>query len=188
LSLAPDDDAILSLALAGSRAPGFQHDVAGKLQTLVTALEEIEDRSAVLADTELNVAVACAREAVHDLTKQLQAYRALTRRSRASLTPVRILIERAAERAGVKIRGEVPAIEVTVPLPEAIQATALLLDGAAGKSVPREVTVAFDERGFTLPRGASAESVAVASYVYRRDGGDVRATDDALAVIWPTTS
>ncbi len=177
-------DSLLALATIGTRAPGFQHDVASKIQSLVMSLEEIGERAEHLDDPELTLALVGARTAVTELTAQLQAFRALCRRPPRAPTPLPALIQRAAERAGVRVRGEPPAIEIAVSAPEVIHATALLLDGACGTSSPREVLVAFDAHGFSLAAGASDDVLAVATYVFRRSGGDLRCAGDAIVVAW----
>jgi len=180
-------DSLLALATIGSRAPGFQHDIASKIQSLVMSLEEAGERAERVDDPELTLALVGARTALAEMTAQLQAFRALCRRPPRAATSLPALIQRAAERAGVRVRGEPPAIEITVSAPEVIHATALLLDGACGSKSPREVVIAFDALGFTLPAGAADDILAIATYVFRRSGGDLRCAGTTLVVAWPSS-
>ena len=177
-------DALLALACVGSRAAGFQHDAASKLQSLVMALEEIGERVDVLGDTQLVVAVEAARTAVSELTSQLQAFRALTRPAVATAIPLRALLARAAERASVQVRGEIPAVELAVAIAEVSHVTALLLDAAVGASRRREVDVVCGARSFAIPAGATSEVIAIAAAAYRRSGGELRCTATSLVVTW----
>lgn len=177
-------DSLLALATVGSRASGFQHDVASKLQSLVMSLEEIGDRGDVLEDGELATALTAARDAVSDMTAQLQAFRQLSRQPPATLIPLREVFAAAAVRASLRVRGEPSALVITASIAETVHAVALLLDGALGRTSPRELDVAFAPRGFALAMGASSEAVAVATYVFRRSGGTLRCTAEQIVVTW----
>ncbi len=177
-------DPLLGLAMVGSRASGFQHDVASKLQSLVMSLEEIGDRADALDDPDLVVALTAAREAVRDMTAQLQNFRQLSRQPPAAPIPLREVFARAAERAALHVRTEPSPLVIVASAAEVVHAVALLLDGALGRATPRELDVAFSPRGFALAMGASNEAVTVATYVFRRCGGTLRCTADQIVVTW----
>lgn len=177
-------DPLLGLAMVGSRASGFQHDVASKLQSLVMSLEEIGDRADALDDADLTIALTAAREAVRDMTAQLQVFRQLSRQPPAAAIPLREVFAFAAERAALRVRTEPPPLVIVASGAETVHAVALLLDGALGRATPRELEVAFTARGFAVPLGASNEAVTVATYVFKRSGGTLRCTADQIVVTW----
>src|ERR1700760_3701549 len=98
---------MLALALLGSRMPSFHHDVASKLQSLMMAIEEVEE----LADNEdMRLAAQTASSAGRESQGLFTANRALSRPPQRKPTPLGELIAGAAQRAGVKTFGALPAV------------------------------------------------------------------------------
>lgn len=188
-------DALFAYAAVGSRVSSFHHDAASKLQSLMMAVDEIGE----LANDEMRGAVATARTALRDLNQLLTINRALTKPPQPKATPLREVIARAAERFGVKVRGELPAVDVNVALPSIAHALALLLDMTAGplrdaRTVAVASSVATGRVTLTLTAtgplsgGTSAnpnELVAVAAYMLRREGGTLSCRPDGFVAVLP---
>jgi len=170
---------LFQLALVGSRAPVFHHDCASKLQGLVMALDELRELT-VNGDPQLTSAVEIALDSMHELHALLNANRALTKPPQRTEIALRDLVGRAAERAGVVLRGTLPEAMVTVAVPATTHALALALDVAGGAKrgrtlvidaaiVAREVELVLHA---TNPSPADAsEALAIATFVVARDGG-----------------
>jgi len=179
----PVETRLLELATLGSRMPSFHHDAASKLQSLMMALDEINELSSD-ADPIVRAALDTAGSALRDLHQMLTANRALAKppqRTRAMLGEV---LQRASERVGVNIRGELPPCEVRVAVPALTHALAMLVDVAAGPTHLGRIVDAtlVTSGGATLtivgPREAAAkpaanigEALALASFVIARDEG-----------------
>jgi hypothetical protein len=177
-------DKLLAFAALGSRISGFHHDAASKLQSLVMALDEIseligEDESDVRTATET------AQSAVRQLHALLTANRALAKPPAVVPTLLPELLQRAAERHAVKLRGNVPSIEVMAAPPSMTHAFSLLLDMIAGPpSQGRAVEATAQTEGtrvtLTLDGNVEAthanvnELIALAAYMVAREGGAVR--------------
>lgn len=188
-------DALLAYAAVGSRISSFHHDAASKLQSLMMAVDEIGE----LANEEVRGAVKTAQTALRDLNQLLTINRALAKAPQPKATPLRELMTRAAERFGVKVRGEVPAVDVIVALPSISHALALLLDMTAGplqqaRTVAVESSVADGRVTLTLAAtgplggGKSAnpnELVAVVVYMLRREDGVLSCRPDGFVVALP---
>ena len=124
-------EALLQLALVGTRAPGFHHDCASKLQGLLMALDEISELTADGSD-DLRSAVEAATEASRELNALLSTNRALTKPPARAPIALGELVSRAAARVAVSVRGTLPDAMVIVAAPAATQALALAIDVAAG--------------------------------------------------------
>jgi hypothetical protein len=185
---APTLDALLALAAIGSRMPGFHHDCASKLQSLMMSIDEIGE----LATTDdLRQIAETAGNALRELHQLFTANRALAKSPQLARDTLADLIERAADRAGVKTRGEITPADIQVSPPAMTHALAVLLDLAAGpSSLGRVVDVqtTVDGTHATLviagPPGATAkiapntsELLAIASFVVARDSGELRCID-----------
>jgi len=186
---------LLALALLGSRTPSFHHDVASKLQSLMMVIEEIAE----LADTEdVRLAAAGANVTIRDLNALLASNRALSRAPKREPVSIGELVDRAAERSGVHIEGELPARDVEIAMPSITHALAIVLDLAAGPLklgrhvvlvatitdklvlVARGPETAMDR----LPANAS-DMMALASFALAREGGELRCGTDHLSISLP---
>jgi hypothetical protein len=186
-------DAILALALVGSRAPAFNHDLASKLQGLLITLEELAETLGARGDAELGQLAADGLALATEVVETLTAFRALTRAQPPAPHGLRELIERAAARVGVTLVGELASLEVSVMVaaPAATQALALALDAAAGPGRGREVAIAGRLRGARVeiaiqvarvPARAASEHLALAAAAIARDGGELQCSPPELRV------
>ncbi len=184
-------DAILQLAAIGSRMAGFNHDIASKLQGLMMALDEINELAG--PDTELSRTADMAQAALQDLNRLLVSNRTLTKppvRTRVGLAE---LTARASERYSVVVRGTIPNAEVELAVPLVIHALALALDASAGPGRSRSLDVdgrIIDgkraELSFAstpIPANNASESLAIASWVLAREGGELRCAPDARVIV-----
>lgn len=170
---------LYQLAMVGSRAPAFHHDCASKLQGLVMALDEMTELTEN-GDPALLRAVETALEASRELNALLNLNRALTRPVPKTMIALGELLKRGGERAGVSIRGALPAVSVNVGVAAMIHALALAIDIAAGtgrgRSLDVTATVSGGQVELALPASAqqapnASESLAIAGFVVGRDGG-----------------
>lgn len=181
---APPVDALVSLAVVGARAAGFNHDIASKLQGLMMALDEISE----LGESDSNLARAAdsAHTALKEVLATLNVNRAMTKPPARTLISLPELWTRAGERVYVTLKGALPAVDVEVSAPTMIQALALVLDisGGPGRGraihadiaqTPTHVTVTFPAVT-PLPSNA-AEALAIATHVLARDGGSLTCSD-----------
>jgi hypothetical protein len=171
---------LLDYALVGARAPGFHHDAASKLQSMMMALDEISE---LIGDdpSELRTATETAQTALRELNALLSANRTLAKAPQQRTMGLRDLLEAAARRSGVKLGGELTSPNVMVAPPAIIHALAILIDLVAGsvqigRSV--EATIAAGERvtvtltGTAEPTHANAnELIAIAARAIARDQG-----------------
>jgi hypothetical protein len=174
-------DSLLQLAMVGSRAPAFHHDCASKLQGLVMALDELGELTEN-GDPQVLRALEGALEASRELNALLNINRALTKQPVKADIAVKELVARAAQRVGVTVRGALPDALVRVAVPTMTHGLALVLDVAAGAGRGRSLDVAAARvpAGVELvlttstatPTGAS-ESLAIATFVIARDGGQL---------------
>ncbi|HEY0252308.1 MAG TPA: hypothetical protein VGC41_12325 [Kofleriaceae bacterium] len=190
----PTPGNMLALALLGSRMPSFHHDVASKLQSLMMAVDELTE---LAQSSEMQLAANSAMTAVRDLTTLFSTNRALAKSPQRRPTPVGELLARAAERSGVKTRGELPTCQVEIALPSITHACAVILDLAAGPlSLGRtvEITGAIVEKtlvitvagppGAPLPNNAG-DVLALASFALERETGQLRCTPDQYVIKLP---
>lgn len=177
-------DKLLAFAAAGSRISGFHHDAASKLQSLVMALDEISE---LIGDNESDVRTATetAQSAVRQLHTLLTANRALAKPPQIARTLLPELLQRAAERHAVKLRGDVPSIDVLVAPASMTHAFSMLFDMIAGPPTQgRAVQVSSRSEGarvtLTLDGNVDAthananELIALAAYMLAREGGALR--------------
>ena len=188
---------MLALALLGSRMPSFHHDAASKLQSLLMALDEIEELSEGRAD--LRQAAATAQSSLRELNQLIVANRALAKGPQRKRTPVSEVITRAADRSGVHVGGEITPLEVEIALPSIVHAVALVLDLVAGPTTLGRVvslTSTVDGRHLSLelvgPAGGTTtlppngnEMIAIASFALKREDGALRCGVDRFTVKLP---
>jgi hypothetical protein len=171
---------LYQLAMVGSRAPVFHHDCASKLQGLVMALDELSELTEH-GDPQLIRAVETALEASRELNALLNLSRTLTRPAARTAIALDELVTRAAERAGVALRGGPPAgVMVNVGVAPMTHALSLAIDAAAGTGrsrtlqvtatpVPAAIELALHSSPLQAP--TAGEGVAIAGFVIARDGG-----------------
>jgi hypothetical protein len=172
-------DALLQLALVGSRAPAFHHDCASKLQGLVMALDELGELTEH-GDPQVLRALEGALDASRELNALLNINRALTKHPAAADIAVKDLVARAAQRVAVTVQGTLPDALVSVAVPAMTHGLALVFDVAAGPGRGRALAISGSQvRGgvelvlatsATAPASAS-EHLALATFVIHRDGG-----------------
>jgi hypothetical protein len=171
---------LYQLAMVGSRAPAFHHDCASKLQGLVMALDELTELTEN-GDPQLIRAVETALEASRELNTLLNFNRALTRPATKTAAALDELIARAAERAGVGLRGALPGgVTVHVGVAPITHALALAIDTAAGTGRGRTLQIVATPvvgavelalHSSPLQAPTAGEAIAIAGFVIARDGG-----------------
>lgn len=189
-------DRLMELALVGSRMPGFHHDCASKLQSLMMALDELSELSED-AEPMARSAIDTAHTALRELHQMFTANRALTKPAQRTNTSIDELVQRAADRVGVKVRGTLTADTVRVAVPAITHALSQLLDLAAGPSHLGRVVDVSVEAGerVTLvivgPKEALAkvpanaqEVLALATFVIDRERGTLR-VDERIEIVLP---
>lgn len=192
---AASDDKLLAYAAVGTRISGFHHDAASKLQSLVMALDEISELIGEDA-SDMRIATDTAQTAVRQLHGLLSANRALAKAPQLTRSMLPELLQRAADRHGVKIRGDVPAIEVNVAPPSMTHAFALLLDliagpPAEGRLVQLEAKT-HGERATVIMTGPVDathsnvnELITIAAYMIGREEGTLRCGTKRFVVELP---
>lgn len=188
--VAPTDD-ILSLAIVGSRAPSFHHDLASKLQGLMMAIDEIGEL--VGDDTPpIMHAIETAHSTLREVLALLSVNRALTKAPAKSRTTFAEIAARASERVYVSLKATIPAATLEVSAPSLIHALALVFDVAGGpgrgRSLAATTELASGRVAMTLtaspePPPNAAESLALAAFVFAREGGELRCADQGRALI-----
>jgi hypothetical protein len=177
---------LYELALLGSRMPTFHHDAASKLQSLMMALDELSELSAE-QDGAMQPAIDTAQMSLRELHQLLTTNRALSKPPVRAIVQVADVIQGAAERVGVRLRGDLHTArpEVRVAIPALTHAFAQLLDVAAGPSqLGRVVDLTIEtSHGVSVtisgPREAAKaapntlEAVALAAFVLAREQGSL---------------
>jgi len=186
-----EPERFLHLATIGSRVPSFNHDIASKIQGLIMAIDEIVE----FANTsDLRQAAETAHQAVTELNQLLQQNRALTKTPVASSIPIDELVDRAARRVAVTLRGGPFSGTTEVPALLVIQGLALAFDAAAGSERRRVLDLAIVEVGDSLeirvPLATALEPdvgtmFAIASWVFRKAGGSFACQSDHLELRLP---
>jgi hypothetical protein len=186
---APSDE-LLSLAIVGSRAPSFHHDLASKLQGLMMAIDEVGEL--VGDDPPITRAIDTAHTTLREVLGLLNVNRALTKAPAKSRTTFAEIAARAAERVYVTLRATIPAATLEVSPPSLIHALALVFDVAGGPGRGRALAATSELVGgnvtMTLTASAepppnAAESLALAAFVFAREGGELRCADQGRALI-----
>ncbi len=182
-------ESLLALATVGSRASGFNHDIASKLQGLMMALDEIselaEGLDAIHRDSVAR-ATEGAQACLKDVLAILNVNRAMTKPAMRAPVALSDLTARAGERVYVTLQGALPEVDVSVSAPTMIHALSLLFDVAGGpgrgRMIPVEVsrtpTHVSISMAIASATPASAEPLALASFVLARDGGSLRCASD----------
>lgn len=184
-------DELMFLAVIGSRAPGFHHDVASKLQGLMMSVEEVSELSHGL-DPQIGRAAETALEALRDILALLNVNRSLTKPPTRKAVALGDILKRAAERVYVSLTGEIVESTVDVSAPSTIHALSLVLDVAGGPGRGRTINVTSRHDGThvelrfsaspTPPHGV-AESLALGTYVLARERGSLRCTADGTQIV-----
>jgi hypothetical protein len=174
---------LYELALAGSRIPGFHHDAASKLQSLMMAVDEISEYAA--EHPVLRMAVTTAQASLQDLRQMLSANRELTTSHQRMNVPLAEVLEFAAQRVGVQLRGSLVAADILVSVPAMIYALGELLDLVAGPiDRARTVDVVIEPghhvtwtisgpRDVARTTGNAPEIIALASFALAREHGSL---------------
>ncbi len=178
--------AVMSLATAGARLPGFHHDLASRLQSVVMALDELEDLTRSHRDPQVQRNIAAAQEALHGALELLADSRELTKPPVQAVVALRELVDRAGARVQVVVRGELPAASIRVAVSPTVHALSLVFDVAAapahGRSVAVVAAIGDDRVQLAVPIAAEAnglgEAIAIATFVLARDGGDLCCASD----------
>jgi len=179
-------DELMFLSVIGSRAPGFHHDVASKLQGLMMSIEEIIELGTDV-DPQIARAAETANDALRDILALLNVNRSLTKPPTRAAVTLADLLKRAAERVYVSLTGELVEATVEVSAPSMVHALSLVFDVAGGPGRGRTLaaTARLDDTHVELrlttspsPPHGMAESIAIATYVLRRDRGSLHCTAD----------
>lgn len=186
-----DSDVLLAYAAVGARVSGFHHDIASKLQSLMMAIDEINE----LANDDVRPAVATATTALQELNALLTVNRALAKGQQRKPTHLRELLARASERHGVKLQGELPDVNVIVALPSIAHALDMLLDMLAGplrgpRTVRVEVTRTSEQVALALSAATAFdvqnEMVELAAFLLAREEGALTCNPHGFVVVLPT--
>ncbi|HEY1554642.1 MAG TPA: hypothetical protein VGF94_07375 [Kofleriaceae bacterium] len=175
---------IYELALLGSRMPSFHHDVASKLQSLMMALDELSELAGE-GDGSQRAAIDTGMASLRDLREMLNGNRALAKPSVRSRVALAELVQRAADRVGVKVRGAIPECDVRVAASALTQALAQLIDLVAGPERAVEISVELGDqvRLALVGRGGAnptaGEALALATHVIDREDGTLACAGDA---------
>lgn len=181
---------LMPLAVVGSRAPGFHHDLASKLQSLMMAIDEIGE----LAENDPPIARAAetALESLREVLALLNVNRALTKPAARTPVALREILDRASARVYVTLDGVLPDATLHVSPPSTIHALALAFDIAAGPGRGRTLSVTHRLDGGHIelrlacspaPPVDSTEAVAVATFVLARDGGSLTCASDGSSLV-----
>lgn len=184
---------LLALALLGSRMSGFHHDVASKLQSLMMAIEELDE---IAQHADVRSVAATATTALRDLQALFAANRALSRPPVRKPTPLRELFAAAAQRAGVKTLGDLPAQQVEISQSAITHALAIVLDLAAGPTRQARVVELSTEISAThaivsvaaaggAPSANASEVLALAGFTLLREQGELRCGPSSFAIWLP---
>ena len=188
MSVVELDGTLGQLAAIGSRAAGYNHDIASKIQGVMMAIDEISE---LAKDPDIQRAAETAHAALGELNQLLQHNRALTKPPIKTRVDLGELVGKAAARVGVALRGTKPTGEVAVAVPLVTQGLSLAIDFAAGTERRRSIEVwcRADGQGVTigLPIAPAVDLdpdavLAIASWIIKRDGGELIRGDSALIV------
>ena len=183
-------DQLMNLALVGSRAPGFHHDVASKLQSLMMSIDEIGELAQ--NDEQIRRAAETALEALREVLALLNVNRALTKPPARTAVALREILDRASSRVYVTLVGTLLDATLLVAPPSMIHALSLAFDVAAGPGRGRSLvaTSRIDGAHVELRLGCSPpppagtpEALAIATFVLGRDGGSLHCTADGAQLV-----
>jgi hypothetical protein len=186
-------DTLLPWAAVGSRISGFHHDSASKLQSLMMALDEAVE---LVGDSNPDArrSLDTATAAVRDLHQLRTENRALAKTPVRKTVSIADLLQRAAARHGVKLRGELPLTGVHVAMPSIVHALGLLCEQCAGSlhgtrtveiavaAAPSQVTVLM-----TGSLVAVDDSITVAGFLLEREDGTLERIERGFVVQLPTS-
>lgn len=187
-------EAMLLLALVGTRATGLNHDLASKLQGLLMTLEDLAERLGERGEADLARAATEASTSAQDLVEIVTASRALTRQPGPSRQTLRELVAASCQRAGIELTAELVDAEIEIIAPHVVHALALVIEvaGGLGRGRPLESSCRHVNDGVELvltaaPRTTSyaSEYLALAGAVLRRSGGDLRCGPSRITVWLP---
>lgn len=184
-------DTLLALAAVGSRVSSFHHDIASKLQSLMMSLDEIAE----LADGDLRTVAETAHGSLRELHHLVMVNRAMTKAPVRKRTPLRELATAASGRAGMKLRGDVPAVDVQVAAPSITHALAIVFDlvsGPVAGTRTAEVVhrtdgghVVLELAGSETPSVQANELLVLASFLLRREDGALSCKPNGFSVSLP---
>ena len=189
---------LYELAILGSRMRTFNHELASKLQALMMAVDEARDISEP-GEPSLRVALDSASAALRGLRDLLDGSRALANPGLRTRVSVHELIDRAADRCGVKVRGQLDECQIRVSVSAMTHAFAQLLDLASGAGLQRvaEVSIRDDTRvlavsitgtGEARKDVAIEEMVALAAHAVEREGGSLACGASGFTVRLPVAT
>jgi hypothetical protein len=191
----PAEDKLLAFASVGSRVSGFHHDAASKLQSLVMALDELDELIGG-EPSDVRTATETAQTAVRQLHALLTMNRALAKPPQPTRSPLPDVLKRAAERYAVKLRGELPAYEIMAAPPSVIHVLSMLLDmiaGPHGQGRTVEVNGTSDGARVILTLDGNVEAthqhlnelIEIAAYMLAREHGVLRCGAQRFVVELP---
>lgn len=181
---------LMNLALVGSRAPGFHHDIASKLQSLMMSVDEIGELAE--ADEQITRAAETALQALREVLALLNLNRALTKPPVRTAVALREILERASARVYVTLVGTLVDPMVNVAAPATIHAISLAFDVAAGPGRGRTLAVTTELgaqhvelrlSSSPITSAEASESLAMATFVLVRDGGSLHCTADGAHLV-----
>ncbi|HTR53109.1 MAG TPA: hypothetical protein VMJ10_20580 [Kofleriaceae bacterium] len=187
---------LYELAMLGSRMRSFNHEIASKLQSLVMAIDEANEL--VGKDSPLHAAIGTATAALRELRELLDGNRALAKPTLRAVISVHELLERAGDRSGVALRGQLDTCEVRVAVSAMTHAFAQLLDLAAGPGLRRVVDVSIAHGDTAVisivgteepPKGvAIGEMIALAAHAIDREDGSLACGANGFTVRLPVAA
>ena len=192
----PSSETLLAWAAVGSRIAGFHHDTASKLQSLMMALDEATE---LLGDErpDLQRTLDTAMAALRDIHALLTENRALAKAPQRKSVSLASLLERAANRHGVKLVGDRSSAATSVAPPSIVHALGLLCDYLAGPPQgSRTVEVAVESAGdaamisltgapWEQAPPTSNEAIAVAAFLLAREEGRLACSPRGFAIQLP---
>ncbi len=181
---------LMHLALVGSRAPGFHHDLASKLQSLMMSVDEIGELAH--SDEQIRRSAETALEALRDVLALLNVNRALTKPAAPAAVELREILAGASGRVYITLVGELVDATVRVSAPATIHALSLAFDVAAGPGRGRTLAATAQVEGSHVelrlscspsPPADSPESISIATFVLARDGGSLHCAEDGSQLV-----
>ncbi len=172
------EDAILDLALVGSRARGFNHDAASKLQRLMMATSEAEELAGPEASADHRMAIESLHSALAELEVLFAEFRTLAKGSEPAELDVAVVLARAARRANVVLALDVsPGLKAIGREPELVQVLSHMFDVIGGTQPTRAIRLrGLREAGRAVLKldagdSESSEALALVAHVVTGTGG-----------------